>query len=313
MDNILSIAFVQVLLFSTFRMATPLLLTALGELYDQRAGMINIGLDGIMTIGAVGGFIGSYFTGSPWLGLLIGMLAGVGFNMIYAVCTITFRAGQIIIGMAINILAPGLATFLYRTFFGVSGNPPQVEILQNFPIPLLSEIPVIGDALFNTTPIVYLSLVLLVVTSIFFNRTHTGLNFRSVGEFPKASESLGIHVIRVKYIACALCGALGGLGGAFLTTCYVGTYTEGLISGRGFIALSAVIFGRWSQIGIFAAALIFGFADALQLRLQVFIPDMPYQIFAMLPYICTFAALVLARGKDNGPKARGKTYMREGE
>ena len=313
MENMISLAFMQVLLFSTFRMATPLLLTAMGELYDQRAGMINIGLDGIMTIGAVTAFIGNYYTGSPWIGIMVGILSGIAFNLIYALCTITLRAGQIIIGMAMNILAPGLATFLYRMCFGVSGNPPHVENLENIPIPILSDIPLIGQALFCTTPIVYLSYLMLIATSIFFNRTHAGLNFRSVGEYPKASESLGINVIRVKYIACILCGALGGLGGAFLTSCYVGTYTEGLISGRGFIALSAVIFGRWSQIGILIATLIFGFADALQLRLQVFIPDMPYQIFAMLPYLCTFFALALAKGKDNGPRARGKVYMREGE
>ena len=313
MGNILTLAFVEMLLFSAVRMATPLLLTALGEVYGQRAGMINIGLDGIMTIGATGAFIGNYYSHSPWLGLLCGIVAGIVFNLIYGICTIHFGAGQVVIGMAMNILAPGVAVFAYRMCFGVSESLIKVDNLTPVKVPGLSGLPLVGKVLFSHMPLVYLTFALLIVTSIFFNRTHAGLNYKSVGEYPKAAESLGINVIRIKYIACIICGALAGLGGAFLTTCYVGTYSEGLVSGRGFIALSAVIFGRWSQIGILLATLVFGFADALQMNLQVMFPATPYQLFSMLPYICTFLALALTRGKDIGPKARGQVYKREGE
>jgi ABC-type uncharacterized transport system permease subunit len=313
MSKIISSSFIEVLLFSTLRMATPLMLTALGELYGQRAGMINIGLEGLMTVGATAAFICSYYFNSPWLGLLCGIVAGALFNLLYAVCTITFCAGQIVIGMAMNIFALGSATLFYRMFFGISDNPASVVKIGNLAIPLLSKIPVLGPALFNTTPVVYLAIIILAITSVFFNKTKAGLNFQAIGEHPRAAESLGINVIATKYLACILCGILGGLGGAFLTTCYLGMYAEGLVAGRGFIALSAVIFGRWTQSGVLIATLLFGFAEALQLRLQVAFSNMPYQIFAMLPYVCTFMALAMAKGKNAGPKAKGKIYLREGQ
>jgi ABC-type uncharacterized transport system permease subunit len=312
MDNIISMNFLEVLLFSTIRMAMPLLLTALGELYGQNAGMINIGLEGLMTVGATIAFICSYCFNSPQLGILCGMVAGILLNMMYAFCTIKLRTGQIVTGMVMNIFAPGLATFVYRIFFGVADSTIMVGNLHNVAIPLLNKLPVLGPALFNTTPTVYITFVILIATSIFFNRTKAGLNYRAVGEHPHAAESLGINVIATKYLACFMCGLLGGFGGAFLTTCYVGKYSEGMIAGRGFIALAAVIFGRWKTSGIFFATLLFGFVDALQLRLQVVFPSMPYQLLAMLPYACTFVALVMAKGKNAGPKAKGKTYISMG-
>lgn len=303
--------FLQELLTATVRMMTPLLLVALGELYSERVGLVNIGLDGIMTFGASVGFMVGFATGNPYLGLLAGALAGVSINMIFAFCTITLSAEQIIYGMALNILAPAVSTFLYRMFFGIQASLIQGPSLQNIPIPLLSDIPIIGKALFDQTFVVYFMYFIVIVTMVFFNKTKLGLNYKAVGEYPKAAESLGIKVFLLKYIGCIICGALAGLGGAFLTTGYINTYSEGIVSGRGFIALSAVIFGRWMPSGVVLATLLFGFSDALQLRLQILSPSTPYQLISMLPYVFTLVALAVFGIKKAGPKANGKPYLRE--
>lgn len=303
--------FLQELLTATVRMTTPLLLVALGELYSERVGLVNIGLDGIMTFGASVGFMVGFATGNPYLGLLAGALAGVSINMIFAFCTITLSAEQIIYGMALNILAPAVSTFLYRMAFGIQASLIQGPSLQNIPIPLLSDIPLIGKALFDQTFVVYFLYIIVIVTMVFFNKTKLGLNYKAVGEYPKAAESLGISVFRLKYLGCIICGALAGMGGAFLTTGYINTYSEGIVSGRGFIALSAVIFGRWMPSGVVIATLLFGFSDALQLRLQILSPSTPYQLISMLPYVFTLTALAVFGIKKAGPKANGKPYLRE--
>jgi simple sugar transport system permease protein len=183
----------------------------------------------------------------------------------------------------------------------------------NVKIPLLSKLPVLGRSLFGSSPMFYVALLIAFVTWLFFNKTKRGLDFAAVGENPHAAESIGIPVVRVKYLACILCGALAGLGGAFLTTGYLSMLTEGMVAGRGFIALSAVIFGGWKIGGIVAATLLFGFADALQMRLLVAVKVIPSELFAMLPYLFTFFALVMKRDKSAGPKAVGQAYIRESQ
>ena len=311
MMNMIDKAFIVELLLSTVRMATPILIVALAELYSERAGLVNIGLDGIMTFGALIGFLVCYVTGNPYIGILAGAVSGILINMIYAFCVINLCAEQIVYGMAINIFAPAVASFIYKIFFGINSSLMQCNLMQSVPIPLLSDIPILGRLFFNHTPIVYISYLLVPLTAVFLNKTKAGLNFKAVGEFPKAAESLGIHVIKQKYIASIICGALAGMGGAYLTTCYINTYSDGVVSGRGFIALSSVIFGRWMPGGVLLAALLFGFADALQLRMQIMSPDTPYQLLAMIPYLCTLFALVFFGIKKAGPKANGKPYFRE--
>lgn len=307
----MDVNFVQELLLSTIRMAVPILLVALAELYSERAGLVNIGLDGIMSFGSLIGFMVCYITGSPVLGIAAGALGGVLVNMIYAFCTISLCAEQIVYGMALNILAPAVSSFIYRIYFGVSSTLAQGTLMQALPIPILKDIPLIGDALFDQTPMVYLSYFILIFTFVFFNKTKAGLNYKAVGEYPKAAETLGINVIKQKYIACIICGALAGIGGAYLTTCYVNTYSDGVVAGRGFIALSAVIFGRWSAVGVLFACLFFGFTDALQLRMQVMNADTPYQLYQMIPYISTVAALAFFGSRKAGPKSNGQPYFRE--
>jgi len=299
------------LLLATVRMAVPLMFIAIAELYGQKAGMVNIGLEGLASIGALAGFLVCFFTGSTWLGILCGALAGILVNMVYAVATIRFSADQTVYGMAINILAPALASFIYSVCFGAGGSLNQVELMKSIYIPGLTDIPVIGGLLFGQTPMVYLAFLLVIVTAVFFNRTKAGLSYRSVGEYTEAAASLGINVIRVKYISCVLCGALAGIGGAYMNTCYASAYSEGAIAGRGFIALAAVVFGRWSPVGIMLACLFFGFCDALQIRLQVQSVGIPYQFFQMIPYIATLLVLGIMGVKKLGPKDCGKPYRRE--
>lgn len=303
--------FLQDFLLSSVRMATPILLAALAELYSERAGLVNIGLDGIMGFGAFAGFYVSLVTGNPVYGILAGAAAGIALNMIYGFFTVTLCAEQIVFGMALNILGPAAASFANKAAFGVSSTLVVAPLMKSFPIPLLSGIPFVGPILFNHTPLVYAAYLLVPLTAAFFAFTKPGLNFKAVGEFPKAAASMGINVRNVKYLAVVICGALAGIAGAYLTTCYISTYSDGVVAGRGFIALSAVIFGRWSGVGVLLASLLFGFTDAFQLRLQVLNPDTPYQLIAMLPYLSTLLALTFFGIRKSGPAANGKPYYRE--
>ena len=305
------IASLPTLVAATVRMAVPLLLVGIAELFSERAGLVNIGLDGLMSIGALSGFLAGYFTGSPVVGLVVGAAAGVLINMIYAYCTVTLCVDQVVTGMAINILAPAIATFAYKTAFGDSSTLVQGVQMSAIAIPLLSDIPVIGPALFNQTPLAYAAYLMVPLTAMDFNQFRSGLSYRSVGENPQAAETLGINVVGTKYLACVICGALSGLGGAFLTLCYTSTYADGIVAGRGFIALSAVIFGRWSPLGVLAACGLFGFCDALQIVLQVNVQGAPYQFFQMIPYVVTLVALIILGSKGGSPKANGQPYYRE--
>ena len=299
------------LLLATVRLAIPLLLIALAELYGQRAGMVNIGLEGLASIGALVGFLVCYLSGSNWLGLLCGALAGLVVNMIYAFSTVTLCADHTVYGMAMNIFAPALASFIYRVVFGTGSDLKQVTTMESIAIPGLKDIPVIGPLLFDQSPMVYLTILLVVLTAVFFSKTRAGLSYKAVGEHPQAAATLGINVLGVKYMGCVICGFLSGLGGAYLTTCYSSTYTDGIVAGRGFIALAAVIFGRWNAGGILLACLFFGLCDALQIKLQVAGIGIPYQFFQMIPYVATVVVLSIIGTKQAAPKANGQPYRKE--
>jgi len=299
------------LLETTVRLAVPLLLISLAELYGQRAGMVNIGLEGLAALGALVGFLVCFGTGSVWLGLLCGALAGTAVNMIYAFSTIHLCADHTVYGMAMNIFAPALASFIYRVFTKNDSGLKMVEILAGVQIPVLKDIPFVGNLLFNQNPMVYITFALVIFTAVFFRRTRFGLDYRAVGEHPQAAATLGIRVVGIKYSGCIICGFLSGIGGAYITTCYSGTYIDGVVAGRGFIALAAVIFGRWNAGGILLACLFFGLCDALQIKLQVLGIGIPYQIFQGIPYIATVLLLSILGTKQVGPKANGQPYRRE--
>ena len=304
--------FISNLLLASVRMATPLIFLALAELYSQRAGLVHIGLEGLASIGSLVGFLVSLITGNPFLGVLAGTAAGILVNMIYAYATITLCAEQIVYGMAINIFAPALASFIYRVYFGAGSELVQVSLMETLASRMgITANGFIAKLFLDQTPMVYLAYLLVVFTVIYFNRTKSGLNYKAVGEYPKAAATLGIDVIGIKYTASVICGALAGIGGAYLTTCYTTTYVDGNIAGRGFIALAAVIFGRWNAGGVLIACLFFGFCDALQIRLQVGSYNIPYQFFQMIPYIATVVVLAAIGMKKAGPKSCGKPYRKE--
>lgn len=305
-------SFFSNLILASIRMATPLIFLSLAELYSQRAGLVHIGLEGLAAIGSLTGFLVSLITGSPLLGVAAGAAVGILVNMIYAYATIHLCAEQIVYGMAINIFAPALAAFIYRVYFGAGSELVQVGLMTTLSGMLgISSDNFLVRLLLDQTPMVYLAYGLVIFTAIYFNKTKSGLNYKAVGEYPKAAATLGINVVGVKYVASVICGALAGIGGAFLVTCYSTTYTDGNVAGRGFIALAAVIFGRWSAGGVLLACLFFGFCDALQIRLQVGSYGIPYQFFQMIPYIATVAVLAVIGAKKAGPKGVGKPYLRE--
>ena len=291
--------------------AVPILLASLGEVFSERAGLVNIGLEGIMAVGAFTAFAVGKVTGNLWIGLLAGMAAGVLVNMIYAFCTVTLCSDQVVTSMAINILAPAVALFGYNLFVGSNPDNATGAQMSSIAIPGLSDIPIIGNGLFNQSLLAYLAFLLVPVVWFFFKRFRAGLSFRSVGENPQAAETLGINVVRVKYVACVVCGALAAAGGAFLTICYTPIYTDGIVAGRGFIALATVIFGRWSAVGVMLASLLFGFFDGLNVALQASFQSAPVMFFKMIPYIFTIVALMFFGSKHGGPKANGKPYFRE--
>lgn len=291
--------------------AVPILLASLGEVFSERAGLVNIGLEGIMAVGAFTAFAVGKVTGNLWIGLLAGMATGVVVNMIYAFCTVTLCSDQVVTSMAINILAPAVALFGYNLFVGSNPDNATGAQMPSIAIPGLSDIPIIGNGLFNQSLLAYLAFLLVPVVWFFFKRFRAGLSFRSVGENPQAAETLGINVVRVKYVACIVCGALAAAGGAFLTICYTPIYTDGIVAGRGFIALATVIFGRWSAVGVMLASLLFGFFDGLNVALQASFQSAPVMFFKMIPYIFTIVALMFFGSKHGGPKANGKPYFRE--
>ena len=291
--------------------AVPILLASLGEVFSERAGLVNIGLEGIMAVGAFVAFAVGKVTGNLWLGLLAGMAAGVLINMLYAFCTITLCSDQVVTSMAINILAPAIALFGYNLFVGSNPDNATGAQMASIAIPGLADIPIIGNGLFNQTLLAYIAFLLVPLVSFFFKRFRAGLSFRSVGENPQAAETLGINVVRIKYVACIVCGALAAAGGAFLTICYTPIYTDGIVAGRGFIALATVIFGRWSAVGVMLASLLFGFFDGLNVALQASFQSAPVMFFKMIPYIFTIVALMFFGSKHGGPKANGKPYFRE--
>ena len=292
------------LLHSTFVAATPLLLAALGEVVVERAGVINIGLEGILLAGAFAGMAGSYWSGSPSIGLVLGGLSGIVLALLFAWLTIGLGADQIVVGISLNLLAVGLTGVLYRGLFGVTGQALTVTTFPTLSLPLVGDAPFIG-------PVLYLALFLVPVLGFFLSHTRAGLQLQAVGEHPQAAETLGISVAWMRSSALVVEGILGGIAGSYLSLAYSNTFIEGMSAGRGFIALAIVIFGRWRPAGVLVGALFFGAATALQFHLQALGSAVPYQFILMLPYVLTLLTLALAGTRIAPPSALGQAYKRE--
>jgi general nucleoside transport system permease protein len=297
------------LLASTIRNATPLIFAALGGMFSERSGVVNIGLEGLMLISAFAGVVGAFLSGSALVGLGFGLAAGLLFALIHALMCITFEADQIISGTAINLLALGGTGFLMVLIFGSGGTSPRVSGFKEVAIPLLSDIPLIGPALFNQSLLVYLMYALIPITWFVVFRTPFGLRLRATGEVPEAVDTAGVSVARMRYYGVALSGLLAALGGVYLSMGILSAFTENMTVGRGFIALAALIFGRWNPIGAAGAALLFGFG--LAVSFQVPQEAIPIEFIQMLPYILTIVALAGFGGRAIAPAAIGRPYRKE--
>jgi len=299
---------------TTVLYSTPLILAAMGGLYSERSGVVNIALEGLMTIGAFAAAVMTIFTGNPWLGLLAAMVAGILFALPHAVASITFKADQVVSGVAINFLAFGLSVYLVKHLYNGEAQTPVVqETLSRMPIPGLNNIPVIGPALFNAFPTTYLAFVIVAASYFILYYTPFGMRLRAVGEHPKATETAGVSVIRMRYMAVMISGALAGLGGAGLSIAIGSEFNQSTVAGQGFIALAALIFGKWHPLGAFFAALFFGFAVSLALIGQLFgwTQYVPSEVLNMLPYVLTILALAGFVGRAEAPAAIGKPYEKD--
>ena len=264
----LNVAFVAGLFASSFRVATPLLLAALGETFTERAGILNIGVEGLMIVGALAGFMGSYYSGSPWIGALSALIAGAIFACLHAYLSAVLGADQIVSGLATNLLALGLAVFTFRAAFGIPAVDPKAATFNLVNLPGLTKIPFIGEVFFHQHIWVYLAWLLVPVCYFIVFRTSWGLKITAVGENPLTAETAGINVQATRFLAVIVGGALAGLGGMTLTLTQLGFFKEAMVAGRGFIAITIVMFGAWNPLGVLGASILFGIADALQLRLQ---------------------------------------------
>jgi simple sugar transport system permease protein len=297
------------LLEAAVRTATPLALAALGETVVERAGVINIGLEGVVLAGAFGALVAAGSAGASGVAVafLGAALAGMALAAVFALFAVTLRADQIITGTAVNLLAFGLTGALYRGLYGATGAALSIPTTGTTRLPALAAIPLVGPALFDQPAPTYLLYLLAPLTWWWLARTHAGLALRAVGERPDAALVAGIHVQRVRWLALLFGGVLGGLAGGTLVLAQTGTFAEGMSAGRGFIAIAIVVLGRWHPLGVLAAAFVFGAATAVQYVFQAMGWALPYQLFLALPYVLTLLALAgLAGRRVSAPAALGR-------
>ncbi len=303
--------FIIGILSATIRLAAPILLAALGEVFTERCGILNLGLEGIMLMGALMGFLGAYWSGGNlWVGTLLALFTGIIFALLMGFMSITARVNQVVAGLGITILGTGLSTLFYRLAFGLRSQPPTIKIFPDIPIPLLSHIPGLGPILFTQNILVYISLILTPIAWIVLYRTSFGLAVRAVGENPDAVDTRGISVSRIRYLAILIGGALAGLGGAYVSIGNLGVFWTQMTAGSGFIAIAVVVFSRWDPLRSLLGALVFGFAGALQLSLQTLNAPVPSELLLMLPYVITILVLVGVSRRAEFPAAFTIPYHR---
>jgi simple sugar transport system permease protein len=301
-ESIFSLAF----LAQAVRISVPYILPSLGGTVSERGGVVNIALEGTMLMGAFGATVGTYATGSPVAGLLIGVGAALLLSLLHAIACVTFKIDQVVSGIALNLLAMGLTKFSCQMIFHSSSNSFRIPGMEALSLGPLSGIPVLGTLLGN--PLIILTILLAVTAHILIFKTRFGLRLRAVGENPRAADSLGISVAMVRYEAVLVCGILAGLGGVWLAFDQH-SFTDGMSAGRGYIALAAMIVGKWTPKGAVAASLFFGLAEALVIQLQG--GSIPTQFIQMIPYILTMVVLAGFIGRATPPAADGIPYEKE--
>jgi simple sugar transport system permease protein len=299
------------LLNTALYMSVPITLGAFSGILCERAGVVNIAIEGMMLAAAmVGALVGS-ISGSLWVGLFAAVLTGALLGLVHAILSIKFLTDQIISGTVINIFAGGMTAFVSSKFMQINQSLNDPGIFKPIEIPLLSEIPIFGPILFDNNIFVYAMFIFMVVLHIGLFYTRWGLRMRSVGEHPKAADTLGINVFRTRYMAVILGGMMAGFAGAYFTLGSVGRFDEFMTAGRGFIALAAMIFGNWTPFGSFGAGLLFGFSDSLASKVAILGVQIPSQLLGMAPYVVTMIVLAGVVGRGQMPAADGQPYVKE--
>jgi simple sugar transport system permease protein len=296
----------EAVLASTIRQSTPIVLGALCGLIGERSGIVNIGIEGQMLMSAFIGFLANVWTGNLLFAVLAAAASGALLGLLLAFMSVTLKIDQIIGGTVINIVALGLTGYFYQVGLTTQGK------MQPIPLGPLADIPILGSVFFNNPPITYLAMVLVFLTHYVLFHTKWGLRTRAVGEHPRAADTLGVNVYRLQYINVMIAGAVAGLAGAFLTLEAVGSFERGMTNGRGFVALAVMIFGKWTPIGSWGAALLFGFTNAMQTQLQFGGQiNIPHQFIGMIPYLLTIIVLAGFVGRSRPPAAEGVPYEKE--
>jgi general nucleoside transport system permease protein len=307
-DQIFQVGFFAAIL----RIATPLAFATLGEMFCEKSGVLNLGIEGIMLLGAMTGFTAAWYSGNLWIGVLVALAAGALMGALHAALTVSLGLSQHVSGIGVTMLASGLAYFFYRLIFGQQAIPPSVIGFATVPLPGLSDIPVIGPLFFNQFALVYAAILAVPLAAFVLYRTPWGLALRMVGENPRAADSAGVSVGAMRWQAVMLGSAAMALGGAFLTLAQFNAFTFGVISGRGWVAIALVVFGRWDPWRCAGAALLFAFIDALQLRLQASgLGHIPYEVFLALPFVFTIVAMAFMARNAVAPAALLKPFRKE--
>ncbi len=299
---------VVAILISTLGAGTPLVFAALGELVTEKSGVLNLGVEGMMLMGAVCGFVVAAESGSVWLGVVVAILAGAGMALLFGVLTLTFQANQVASGLALTIFGVGASAYIGLEYTSVS-----LGGIQPVHVPILSELPIVGPLLFSLDPLLYLSFVMFGLVSWFLYRSKPGLLLRGIGEAPDAAHAIGYPVILIRYAAVLFGGAMAGLGGAYLALAYTPLWVEEMTAGRGWIALALVVFATWRPARVMVGAYLFGGVTIIQFHIQGFGVDLPSQLLSTLPYLATIVVLVLI-SRDintirlNAPASIGKPF-----
>lgn len=295
---------------AVLRIATPLIFGVLGALICERAGVLNLGIEGIMTMGAMVGWLTVYWGGDLWAGLAMAVLAGMAMGWLHAMLTVPLGLSQHVSGLGITLLASALAYYLYRLWVQVGDLPPTIEPFQPWPIPGLSAIPFLGEVVFTQTPPTYVALILVGLVAWMLARTPMGLALRMTGENPHAVEAQGLNPVRIRIWAVMVGSGTMALGGAFLTTAAFNSFFPGMVQGRGWICIALVVFASWRPGKALLGALLFALFDAFQLRLQTVVEGVPYQLFLMAPYVLSIVALILVARRARVPEALMQPYRR---
>lgn len=300
--EVLESIFSMNMLMATIRMAVPLVLASIGGVLCERSGIINLGIEGMMLMGAFGAVVGAHFTGSAWLGVLFGIIVGGLFGLLHALLCIKFRTNQSVSGVGINIFASGLTIVLCRAIWDSDGSSGTVEQVPTMTIPLLNKIPVLGQLFENQSPFLYITAIIVAVSWYVMYKSNVGLRLRTIGDHPKAAATAGVNVTKYRYVCVILCGMLCGLAGAYLSIVQSNLFVKEMVAGRGFMAMAATIFGGWNPAGSLLASLLFAFAQALRINVEMALPQ---RILQMVPYLLTLVVLIGFGRRVQGPKAAG--------